>query len=429
MDRNFEFPVNDIFSALDVTEPQFKIQANDELFEKLWVDFSKVRSNNYVNEIKRSLRLQNGEIFNSLNFSYQKIIFSGHRGSGKSVELKRLCDKIKGNKAYFTIFIDLEEETNIEQLNSEDIFVVLITLLIRKLEECNINFNKSDFNDIADLWLSETEVVKELEKSFNVEASSVAEAAWNFWSFFKIKGNLKSAFSRENKTTEVVRRTLTNNPKPLIDKFNRALISVKEKIRQQNKGQDIIFFIDGLEKANRKVYEELFINDVQMLTGLSVHIISTVPIDTYYKIIEQGNRTYFKDFYLPMIRINNESISVFKEMVYKRIDKSLIDDEALEYLIQMSGGCPRILLKLINRSFLKTDTGKLDMNIAETSVKIEGNERFRTLTKDHKDVIKSGDFNDADPIVLDLLQSLTVLEYNGTEPERKLNPVLSRFFE
>ncbi len=427
MSYEYNFPEKNLFRAMEITEPYFKIQEKEEWFKKLWVDFTPVRSNSHFKQMKKILGMQNDKLVN-IPATYKKIIYSGHRGSGKSVELNRFSNEINKKDAYFTVFIDLEEETNIEQLSPEDIYIVLISILIRKLEENNIDYDKTDLKEIANNFISNTEDKKELETNFKLGVDSTIGAGFNFWNFFKAKGNLKSGFSRNNKTTKIVRNKIKNNPKPLIEQFNTALIRIRENIKKQNKGNDIIFFIDGLEKANRSVYEELFIKDVQMLTGLNVHIVSTVPIDTYYKIIEQGNRIYFKEFYLPMIRITKESKTLFKEMIYKRVDKSLIDDNALDYLIEMSGGCPRILLKMVNRGLLDTESNKLTKEIAKNVVTKEGNERFRTLTAEHKKRIKEGNFDDADPVVLELLHSLTILEYNGLKPERKLNPVLRRFF-
>jgi len=427
MHSPYNFPEKDLFRAMEITEPQFKIQSDKELFESLWIDFSSVRSNNHFKQMKKRLGMVNNELKYSPN-TYSKIIYSGHRGSGKSVELKRFSNEINNNNAFFSVFIDLETETNIEQLSAEDIYVVLITMLIRNLEEQDVDFNKDDLGDIANEWISEKAVEKELKNSFGLEAGLEVKLGWSFWKLFSAEGNLKSGFSRDNTITNTIRRIVKSNPKPLIEKFNAALVNIRTKIKEEGKGRDLIFFIDGLEKANRKVYEELFIKDVQMITGLQVNIITTVPIDTYYEIIEQGNRFYFKDFYLPMIRITEESKPIIKNLIYKRVDKSLIDIEAMNNLVEMSGGCPRILLKMVSRGFLETEEDKITLEVAKMVIQKEGNERFRTLTNEHKTLIRSNNFDDADNLVRELLQSLTVLEYNGNNPERKLNPVLERFF-
>ncbi len=425
----YNFPEKKILRALEVTEPQFKIQSRDDWFQKLWTDFSEVRSTKHFNQIKRALGMS-GDVITDYPNTYRKIIYSGHRGNGKSVELKRFSDEINGKDAFISIFIDLETETNIQQLEAEDIYVVLISMLIKRLTEMKIVFNEDALGDIANEWLAETEVKKELKNSFGLKTGAEIKAGWSFWKLFSAEGNLKSGFSRDNTTTKTIRRIIKNNPKPLIEKFNAALVGIRQTIRKSNKGKDIIFFIDGLEKANRKVYENLFVRDVEMITGLQVHIISTVPIDTYYEILEQGNTFDFQNIYLPMIRINDKSVSKLKEMIYKRVDKSLIDDNALTKLAEMSGGCPRILLKMVNRSFweLPENKNKITTGLAELIIGKEGNERYRTLTAEHKEAIESGNYDNADKLVRELLQSLTILEYNGSSPERKLNPVLKRFF-
>ena len=331
------FPVSNSFDAMEVTEPQFKIQDEPDVFEKLWVDFSSVRDDKYFERIEKVLGFKEGKIVHTPNI-HQKIIFSGHRGNGKSVELKRFSEEISGKEGFFSIFVDLETETNIEQFSSEDLLITLISILIRVLEENEIPFEQQDFTDIAAAWISETAVEQEITNNFNIEAGAEAEVGWSFWSFFKTKGNLKSSFSRDNATTTTIRRIIKSNPQPLVDQFNSVLVDIKKRIDAKGKGKDIIFFIDGLEKANREVYEKLFVNDVQLLTSLNVHIVSTVPIDTYYQIIEQGNRIYFKNFYLPMLRITEDSKKLFKTLIYNRVDEQLIDNNALDYLIDYSGG-------------------------------------------------------------------------------------------
>ena len=430
MNYEYSFPEKNSFRALEVTEPQFKIQSRDDWFKKLWIDFSDVRSTKHFDHIKRALGMT-GDVITDYPNTYRKIIYSGHTGNGKSVELKRFSDNINGKDAFISIFIDLETETNIQQLEAEDIYIVLIAMLIKNLTEKNISFDKDTLADIADEWLAETEVEKELKNSFGLEAGAEVKAGWSFWKLFSAEGTLKSGFSRDNTTTKTIRRIIKNNPKPLIEKFNTALVGIRQKIKESNNGKDIIFFIDGLEKANRKVYENLFVKDVEMIASLQVHIISTVPIDTYYEILEQGNMFNFQYIYLPMIRINDKSLSKLKEMIYKRIDKALIDNEALTQLAKMSGGCPRILLKMVNRCFFEMpeNENKVTTETAKSVIRKEGNERFRTLRADHKKVIKSGNYNDADKLVRELLQSLTILEYNGSNTERKLNPVLETFFK
>jgi len=170
------------------------------------------------------------------------------------------------------------------------------------------------------------------------------------------------------------------------------------------------------------------VKDVQMITGIQAHIITTVPISTFYEILHLPSHDYFRDFYLPMIRVNKQSVNLLEKLVFNRIDKSLIAKEAMPLFIEKSGGCPRILLKLINRAIVNALGQKVTLEIAEEVVILEGNERWRALTGKHKEILRTGNFDSADKEVFELLQSLNLLEYNGLKPERKINPLISRFF-
>ncbi len=294
----YQFPEKIPFRAKETTEPEFYIQSREDWFGKLWVDFSSVRSQNQFDAMKFDLGMV-GNILEHYPNEFVKIIFSGHRGCGKSVELKRFSSEINNPDAFFAILIDLEKETNVEQLEPEDIFVVLVTMLSKELELRKVKIDHDSFADIAEEWLQEKEVVQEVSNDFGVEGEVKATIGWNFWRFLGIEGNLKGTFARNNVTTNAIRQKIKTNPKPLIQKFNVTLVGVRRLLRQQNKGKDIIFIIDGLEKASAAVYESLFVKDVQMITGIEAHIISTVPIGTYYEILHLPTHDFFQGTFAP----------------------------------------------------------------------------------------------------------------------------------
>jgi len=277
MPYEYQFPEKEPFRAKEVTEPEFYMQSREDWFAKLWVDFSKVRKDSRFDRMKFDLGMIKGEVKNFPN-DYVKIIFSGHRGCGKSVELRRFVKEVNKPEGFFPVMIDLEQETSIEQLAPEDIFIVIISMLIKELTARKVPFEKDDFSDISKEWMSDAEVQNEIKNTFGVEAEAKANIGWNFWKFFGLEGNLKGVYARNNTTTKTVRQKIKNNPKPLLIKLNAALTSVRNTLRGKGFGRDLVFIIDGLEKANSAVYEALFVKDVQMITGIQAHIITTVPM-------------------------------------------------------------------------------------------------------------------------------------------------------
>ena len=166
-----------------------------------------------------------------------------------------------------------------------------------------------------------------------------------------------------------------------------------------------------------------------MIHSLNAHMITTVPISTFYEILELPSHDYFRDFYLPMLRLNAESKALMREMITRRVDESLFAQGVLDRFVEMSGGCPRILLKLVNRGILSAKGQQVQMEHADKAILQEGNERWRALTAKHREILKSGEFDTADREILELLHSLNVLEYNGSKPERKINPLIAVHLE
>lgn len=426
MSYEYQFPEKLPFRAKEVTEPEFYIQSRKDWFDALWVDFSSVRSSDQFDRMKFDLGMEDNKLVNIPN-EYVKIIFSGHRGCGKSIELRRFADSIDYSDGLFVVFIDLEKEANIEQLSSEDLFVVMISLLVRTLENRGVSFNNDDFSALAKEWMTEEELERVINTEYGGEVGVSISAGWSFWKFLSTEGNLKGSFSRNTNTTNTIRQKIKTNPKPLLTKLNAALVALRTEIKKAGAGQDIIFIIDGLEKANHEVYESLFIKDVQLVTGIKAHMISTVPISTFYEILHLPSHDYFKDFYLPMIRVNPESTALLKNMIERRVDKDLFDDNVLDMFVEKSGGCPRILLKLVNRAILDGLGKRVTTELAKKAIVKEGNERWRALTEKHREILQSRKWESADKEVLELLHSLNILEYNGMNIERQINPLIAQF--
>lgn len=423
----YRFPEKVPIRALEVTKPDFYIQSQQAWLEKLWVDFSAVRGTKRFERLFYQLGIINSELQNLLAEN-RKVIFSGHRGSGKSVELKRFADQLNQPKAYFVVFIDLEQEVSTDRFQPEDLFITLITILLRTLKSRGIEVSPSEFDALAQEWVQDVEVQKELAKTFGVEAEASVSLGWKFWEFLGLGGNLKGTYSAENATTKTVRQKIKANPQGLVSRFNVALTHVREKIVEAKLGRDLIIVVDGFEKTKREVYNSLFLLDPQLILTLDAHLILTVPISTFYEMQSQTSRDFFTIFYLPMLRLDLKTIPLLKELVTRRVDADLLDEGVLDLFVKYSGGCPRQLLKLVNRGLGNAIGQNVSLADAEEVIREEGYERWLTLKSEHQEVLQRREFNSADDAVLALLFSLNLLEYNGANPERKINPLIERFF-
>lgn len=431
MHAAYSFPEKDPFRALEVTEPEFDILA-EQAYEPLYVDFSSVRTQRYKQRMKMLLGMdhQTNQLGRQKN-KFCKIIFSGHRGCGKTLELQRFRDEINHSNGYLALYINLEAETEIQRFEPEDLYIILITVLVRELERISLPIQYDILNEIAEEWLQESELRKELSHEYGLEAAGEVSLGWKFWNFLGVQGKFKGVYAQHNATTRTIRQKIKLNQIPLIDKLNDFFDHLRETLAHyhgRGYARDLVFIVDGLEKTLPEIHETLFVKDIQLMRRLDVHIISCVPIQTFYEAHHPNTATFFEHIYLPMIRITDESIPVLREIITRRLDPSLLNEGILDEMVEKSGGCPRLLLHIVHEAILEALGEPVDQAVADKTYRKLGNLRWQTLTKADKAAIRSGAYDDADPIILDLLFQLQLLEYNGEHPERKLNPLLSPFF-
>ena len=92
--------------AYDICEVA-PLQGKD--LERFYIPLLEARNSEAIIQVGQILEQQNPETFCT-------ILFTGHRGCGKSTELRRIEQKWK--EKYLTIFLDVQEETDINDLET-----------------------------------------------------------------------------------------------------------------------------------------------------------------------------------------------------------------------------------------------------------------------------------------------------------------------
>lgn len=419
----YHFPESNLFRAMEATEPEF------DIFEKgrgqLYVPLQSLRTRKQFSHIRRLLGIEGQQLQNTPN-DYVKILFSGHRGCGKTVELIRFHEEINRPELYFSVFVSLQEEVELRRFQPEDLYFVLIGKLLRSLKAHNIDYNKADFEEIANSWVEDEEIQKEIRSKRGIESGAGAKAGFSFWDIFSSEGFLKGFYGYENATTTKIRQSIRRNPEDLVQRFNRALIKVRSAIEKKGKGNDLLFVVDDFEKTAPEVYENIFIRDPHFVREMRAHLICCVPIQTYYDVQNQHAADLFKLSYLPMIR-TEQGADEFVKIVTRRVDAKLFEPGVLERMVRYSGGSPRQLLRIANQCLLDAETTVSD-GVLSDALKRLSIERIRPLSEAHRKILRARRFDDISKDLLDLLFSLNVMEYNGDTIERRINPLLEDEF-
>ncbi|MCP4131482.1 MAG: hypothetical protein GY754_10935 [bacterium] len=417
----YSFPVTDKFHARTVTELDYKINPLDPT---VFVDLDPVRGQDYLEGIKFTLNIAEDSLKESTD-SFIKIIFSGHKGTGKSLELERFHNYIDDPERYLSVFIDIEKEFEVAKFQPQDLFVILIAKLIETIAEKQIALKSNYLEEIINDWLSEKEVLEELKKSYKLDIGSEIEAGVSILGFLKLKSKLKALFSYESKTSTSIRQKIKKNPLKLIERFNMVLLDLRDILKKENKGKDILFVSDGTEKVPYETYTELFVQDSNLIRAIDCNCIFSVPISSYFDIENSPSSGFFQTYTLPMVPPTKESIPLLGTVITKRINgDTFIEENALQFCVKMSGGCIRQLLRIVNTALTTSLGSTITLKIAKKAAEEVGRRMFELLDSAHMDILLEEKYQTADKKVLDLLFSLAVLKYNG---KRDINPLLKPF--
>ena len=420
----YKFPEKDAFRAMEATEPEFDIFEPGR--ENLYVPLQPLRSPHQFELIKRELGIFNGEL-SKIPKDYVKILFSGHRGSGKTVELLRFHKDIHQPEQHFCVFISLLEEIEITRFHPEDLYFILINKLLRELRLAEVPYDEAEFEEIAEEWVRDKEIIEEVKEKFGVEAGAGAKAGFSFWNVFSVEGFLKSFYGYENSSTKKIRQSIRRNPGQLVQRLNLALIGVRQAIQKAGKGKDLLFIVDDFEKTRPEVYTSVFIQDPKFIQDMKAHLICCVPIQTFYQVQNHAASDLFRTSYLPMIHLE-KGAHTFSKIITQRVDATLFGPGVLDQIVQLSGGSLRQLLRIANQCLLRTDDSVSEKILLETGKSLTV-ERVRPLTAKHREILEKRNFKDVSPELLELLFALNVMEYNGDDITRKINPLLENYFK
>jgi len=394
--------------------------------ERVYVNVDDVRGREFINEIMFNLKIENNKLKKSDIFT--KIIFSGHRGTGKTIELKRFHQNVDHPDKYFSIFIEIESEFEVSNFQPEDLLIVLISNLIEGIHQNNFDFRSKDLDEILQEWTSDEEIRKELIEDYRIDIDAEVRSGASFFGFLKLKGALKNIFSKDSITSHMIRQNIKKNTPHYIKKLNSIFHRLRHFLIRESKSNGLLFIIDGSERIPYKIYRELFIENSSLIKLIECDMMFSVPINACYDISSNIYSEFFHLYALPMVPIFDKSIPLLEEIITKRIDSSrFIEKKALRFCVEKSGGCIRQLLRLVNRALIISLGKKISMDDAKKSAYFIGKSMYDLLDYKHIKILQSGRFMTADRKIKDLLFSLVILDYHNSE--RIINPLLLDWIE
>jgi hypothetical protein len=368
-------------------------------------------------------------------------IVTGHHGSGKSTELRRLQRDLEaGPKRLFVVYCQAEEDIDRNDVDFPEVLIALVRQMAAQLKDrVGIRLRPGYFQD---RWRGLKEL---LGADITFDEFDVAPG------LLSVSGTIKGSPEARAK----VRAALEPDTGNLLAAANDLIGAARLELARKGY-QDLAILVDDLdkmvlrpcEKTACSTCEYLFINREAQLRGFQCHVLYTMPIACAYSSMAARIRNLYGALppVVPMTKIatpppnskpHADGISKFREIIERRLRKAGVEpagvfekDQVRDRIIALTGGQPRELMMLVREGL----SGGLPITRAAVDRAAAENRRAysRQLLAEHWPVIeavrKRGQLprdRQHEEAVRELLDSRAVLHYVNEEDWYGLNPFVA----
>ena len=358
-----------------------------------------------------------------------KYFFSGHRGCGKSTELRRLAVNPKILKSYWPIHFTIRDEADINNLDFKDVLLAIGGRLYREYRKTGGKLPEELLKELNS-WRGQVET--EVKTVFAGRTEKEIEIGLE--AFF---ANVGLKMKLEPATRSELRQVFERNLSDLVSVINKIASAIHTREQRPP-----LVLIDDLDKPDLEHSREIFYDHRETMLQPNCPMVYTVSSPLFYSPEFQAIRD--RAIFLPNVKLheqnqpailNAEGYQAMRMFVHKRMLPDLIAGDALDAAIHTSGGLFREMARVMRYAIdLASASGRRRVEIADVQnaeADIRGEYR-RFLTKEQRAVLRSIRLHnryDEPNQIAPLLQILAVLEYANGEPWCDVHPALHKLVD
>lgn len=433
-------PAKTLREAYNAANPTDPLEPGDSRY----VDCTDVRGNeDTVSQMFRTI---------SYSDEHTHQLFTGHRGCGKSTELKRLKDRLEKD-GFYVVYFAADEDLDPNDLIYTDLLLSIARRVVAQADEDDIDLSAA--LKPVETWFSEVVYEKDEWERVELELKNEAEAGFGLPKGIPFIARLLTRLTGQIKTGDEIKRKirqrLDSQIPQLIGGLNDLLNRADVEVRKAGK-KSVVVIVDNLDRITykdlgdgRTSHDALFIEHGDQLCALNCHTIYTVPISMMYGLSARNLGGVFPNNHvLPMIKVHEPrsggggetraGMERLRSIIDQRIDTEVLcEPDAVTYLCHACGGHPRDLMTLLRHSIEYADEAQekpITLNAATRAEarlisafsRMVPEPYFEKLVAVHQtNKIKK----DADH--QKMLFSQSVLEYaNGREPWHDVHPAVQK---
>ena len=438
----------DIRQFFQATNPSRTLNLQKPEDQKLYIDFSSVRGEDIIDELKNNITFFSPE-------NPTCVLFTGHIGCGKSTELLRLKAELE-QEEYHVVYFESSEDMELADVDIGDVLLAIARRVSQSLETLNLvdpRGLKGILQGAAQLLMTEIELNAEAEfMGLGVSGNTDGE-----FSLSAGIGKITARAKNDATLRDRLNQYLGPQKNQLLDAINNELLKPAiAQLKAQGKA-GLVVIVDNLDRIDnrpkafgRPQQEYLFIDQHECLIKLHCHKVYTLPLalkfSAEYALLTQ--RFPEDPKVLPMVPVQFQSgdqckpgLALLRRMVLVRalpegtdaerdaIVAEMFDSPAsLDRLCTVSGGHVRDLLRLLYDWIKKCRKFPLTADRLEAVVRSRRNEMTMHIDDEEWEMLRqvrvrkkvSGDRD-----YQTLIRSRLVFEYrNQGESWFDVNPIL-----
>lgn len=377
----------------------------------------------------------------TLNSKNKSLLFlGGMRGTGKTTELAKYAKKLNTPDAFLCVTCNIDAGLNASNLEYMDILIFQLERLTEELENRQLKIDAGIIQKM-ETWFTQRsqEVNRSLKSELGLEIGGGVKKDSILSSLLGIFASLKAGVTGSYERTETVRKILQNRFSDFANIFNEYIEEVNIALRKRKIAKEVLFIIDGLEKTmSINTRYKIVIEEAGYIQQIKAYTIFTLPIELMKERPALQRFSNLETF--PFVKLYEkngqvvrEAFDRFVEFTYKRIDKSLFDNEAIvRKAIQYGGGSPRELLRILELAAFYADEekGVIEMKALDKALIRLGNQSAANLTEamiEKLQFIVNANKKfipiPFDTVLEEMLEKNLVMEYNAGNYKRP-NPIL-----
>jgi hypothetical protein len=275
-----------------------------------------------------------------------KLLFVGHRGSGKRTELNKLSEEL--TDAFVTVPFDVLEITGRTTPTYEDLMLTMSSNVTRYCIEQGL-VGQPLAEPLRAGWQAVSRWWRTVVTGSPIRSSS--EEIATYATLGTLLGEIEVGARQSSQTRDQIRDQINRQMPQLLDHFNWVLREVHATLTPKR----LLVLVEGLDKIDLQAARDIFRDHAPTITAPQCAMIYTFPLalrhsddyDTVSRAFDDAR--YLTNWTTRRVDGAAEELGVatLRNLVLARLKSTLIEEAALDLAIGSCGGIPVQLVRLV----------------------------------------------------------------------------------